>query len=72
MERNPPCQCSIGMINNDPFHCQATLIGPPGTPYQGGLFKLSIDFPDDYPFEPPKVCVGGLSREGRVARLVIG
>ncbi|XP_050698540.1 ubiquitin-conjugating enzyme E2-17 kDa-like [Eriocheir sinensis] len=55
MERNPPCQCSIGVINNDPFHCKATLIGPPGTPFQGGLFNLTIDFPDDYPFQPPKV-----------------
>eukprot|EP00405_Crypthecodinium_cohnii_P025563 CAMPEP_0206497188 /NCGR_PEP_ID=MMETSP0324_2-20121206/50001_1 /ASSEMBLY_ACC=CAM_ASM_000836 /TAXON_ID=2866 /ORGANISM="Crypthecodinium cohnii, Strain Seligo" /LENGTH=303 /DNA_ID=CAMNT_0053982639 /DNA_START=267 /DNA_END=1175 /DNA_ORIENTATION=- len=33
----------------------AWLLGPEGTPYMGGVFRLSITFPESYPHSPPEV-----------------
>ena len=37
------------------FHWKITLSGPQDTPYAGGLFFLTADFPDTYPQTKPEI-----------------
>jgi ubiquitin-conjugating enzyme (huntingtin interacting protein 2) len=39
--------------DDDLSHLKGTFLGPPGTPYEGGLFEVDIKIPVEYPFKPP-------------------
>ena len=45
------CQigCSFGLVNDNIFNWKVTMVGPKGTPYEGGLFTILIFFPTNYP-----------------------
>ena len=46
---------SVSPSVTDIFVWDGFIFGPQGSPYQGGAFKISIIYPHDYPFRPPKI-----------------
>ena len=55
--KDPPLFCSGGPVteNNcrDFYNWNATITGPQESPYENGIFNLSISFPANYPFKAP-------------------
>lgn len=53
--QHPPPNCSAELYKDDLFHWRATILGPIGTVYENGTFRLDIRFPTAYPFRPPQI-----------------
>src|SRR5437870_2556854 len=46
---------SVCPVGDNIFTWKGFIFGPVNSPYKGGAFKITIDFPSNYPFRAPKV-----------------
>eukprot|EP00117_Sycon_ciliatum_P020901 scpid85511/ scgid18478/ Ubiquitin-conjugating enzyme E2 D3; Ubiquitin carrier protein D3; Ubiquitin-conjugating enzyme E2(17)KB 3; Ubiquitin-conjugating enzyme E2-17 kDa 3; Ubiquitin-protein ligase D3 &gt; Ubiquitin-conjugating enzyme E2 D3; Phosphoarginine phosphatase; Ubiquitin carrier protein D3; Ubiquitin-conjugating enzyme E2(17)KB 3; Ubiquitin-conjugating enzyme E2-17 kDa 3; Ubiquitin-protein ligase D3 &gt; Ubiquitin-conjugating enzyme E2 D3; Ubiquitin carrier protein D3; Ubiquitin-conjuga len=55
LELNPMADVYAAPVTDDFLHWTASISGPAGTPYEGGLFHLTVMFPNDFPLNDPKI-----------------
>jgi len=53
---DPPANCAAFLKDDhNIYEWGASIIAPDGSPYEKHKFFLDVVFPEDYPFQPPKV-----------------
>jgi ubiquitin-conjugating enzyme E2 A len=56
MHNEPPEGCSAAPANDSNlFVWNASIIGPDESAWEGGIYGLRLQFPEQYPSKPPKV-----------------
>ena len=55
LANDPGPGISAWLVDDNLTKLQGQILGPQDSPYYGGVYILSIDIPDRYPFEPPRV-----------------
>ncbi|BAM41257.1 ubiquitin carrier protein [Theileria orientalis strain Shintoku] len=55
LQEDLPESICASPVDSDIFRWQAVILGPDNTEWEGGIFSLSLNFPDDYPNKPPRV-----------------
>jgi len=55
LRTDPPEGIQATPLDRHCCHWQASITGPHGSPYQGGLFFLYLQIPNSYPMRPPVV-----------------
>ncbi|XP_014238394.1 uncharacterized protein LOC106660075 [Trichogramma pretiosum] len=72
LRNDPPEGIQATPLDQNCCHWQATITGPAGSPYEGGLFYLYLQVPFSYPMRPPvvrfltKILHPNVSRHGDV------
>ena len=56
IQADAPAGCSASPANDyNLFSWNATIVGPDESPWEGGIFTLRLQFPDQYPDKAPRV-----------------
>ena len=55
LQKDPPSGIQAAPLDSNIMAWQAVIIGPDDTPWEGGTFKLHLEFTEDYPNKPPVV-----------------
>ncbi|CAA6672738.1 unnamed protein product [Spirodela intermedia] len=55
LQQDPPAGISGAPQDNNILLWNAVIFGPDDTPWDGGTFKLTLQFSEDYPNKPPNV-----------------
>lgn len=55
LQKEPPPGVYAVPTEDNIMLWQGVILGPYGTPFEDGVFKLSMEFKEDYPHKPPSV-----------------